>query len=277
MTGLEKWAKNAQTTVPEIVTLTMTENPEGWKKILGDSLDTDTPVRTGRVAALTAMLDRGRKGQISAGLPTISEALGVSGYWVSIEALEAAVSAPKYKDQIWQKASPIPDIKNIMVRGSVLSALIEDVCGLHAPMAPKKQPEQSDAAEPDTAAAPVDTTPDAKTGKQTASKSTSRRKSHYSANSQMIVDMLRPNGEQLPVREARAFLLSLPEYKPQDVALMSDGDVAEVLGKSYKVVRMGAGVVILPADNYKKLVDLLGSGDNFYIPSANQAQPASAA
>jgi len=93
----------------------------------------------------------------------------------------------------------------------------------------------------------------------------------------MIVDILSPNGNQLPVREARAFLLSLPEHKPQDVALMSDGDVAEVLDKSYKIVWMGTGVVILPTDSYKKLVDLLSSGDNFYIPSVNQTQPSSVA
>jgi len=71
MTGLEKRAQNAQTTVPEIVTLTMAENPRGLKKVLGDSLDIDTPVQTGRGAALTALLERGR-------LQHILDALGLA-------------------------------------------------------------------------------------------------------------------------------------------------------------------------------------------------------
>ena len=98
------------------------------------------------------------------------------------------------------------------------------------------------------------------------------RKTKYSLTKNAIVEMLQPKQTDMPTRDIRAFLLSLPDYKPNDVALMNDDDVIAAFTNNYKAILMGSGSMIIPNASYDELVALLGGIEAYYIPAAEPTE-----
>ena len=140
--------------------------------------------------------------------------------------------------------------------------------------APAPQPPVTPVAVPDVMAPP--SKPAQPTNNKVAQKTPTKRKTKYSANKAAVAELLKPADAAFPVREIRAFLLSLPEYKPQDMALMSDTDVMDIFSKNYIAVNLGSGMIIMTPTCCAAMSDLLVSREACCIPSiipAKQENP----
>ena len=64
------------------------------------------------------------------------------------------------------------------------------------------------------------------------------------------------------IKNIRLFLLSLPDYKPDDIALMSDEEVRELFDKNYIAIELTTGVWII---NKTILPTLADTEDMYFI------------
>lgn len=118
---------------------------------------------------------------------------------------------------------------------------------------------------PDAPPAPkVDPKPDAK------AKRSRPPKTKYSVGKNDLDKMLRDTSDKpFDVRKTREFLMALPEYKPQDVALMLDEEAIKKFQNEYVSVSVMAGSMILSRRNYQSLLDLL-NGNVYIMPDEKE-------
>lgn len=289
MTGIEKWAETANTTAREIIILTASENPASYKEIFGKSLDSETPIPTGRDTALKALLERGRAGQIKIPFTTIL-AHADAPLEIVVKAVETVYDRDlsmyiENANVVSTPTLPSDSLTTLLAtidRMAGRSSESETAPDLPAPNASGDtgKPEQPDVPEPQPPTSPVGI-PDVMTPppppprtspKQASQKPPAKRKTKYSANKNTVAELLKPADTSFPVREVRAFLLSLPDYKPQDMALMSDADVMDIFGKNYTAVALGSGTVIMTPACCAAMSDLLISGEAYCIPAAAPAK-----
>lgn len=270
MTGVEQWAKSANTTAREITMLIAAENPTGYTDFLGPSLKSEDPIPSGRDTALRGMLERGRAGQIKVPFQVIAQ-LACCPTEIAFKAMQETCSGAIMEMPVEDSDTPISALNS-----AALPALLAEIDRRMNRPVELEIPTPAQAAQPQ-AANPM-TPPPAAQAAPAQSKSAgvmnkpgkapARRKTKYSVSKNQISEMLKSGDGTMPVREVRAFLLSLPDYKPQDVALMSDADVMEIFGGGYVAVKLGSGVVVMPPDGYDILVGLLSAPDTYYIPAA---------
>lgn len=95
-----------------------------------------------------------------------------------------------------------------------------------------------------------------------------RKKTKYSMT-KSLADEIFKSDANMPaiqsIRAARMFLLSLSEYKAQDVAIMSDEEIQAEIVKNYVCVSVETGVLILPKSNYMKIKEILSGNDNYFV------------
>lgn len=88
----------------------------------------------------------------------------------------------------------------------------------------------------------------------------------YSVNKADLNRMLQDTSEKpFDVRKTREFLMALPEYKPQDVALMLDDEAVKLFQNEYVSISVMSGSMILHRRNYQALLDLL-NGNAYIMP-----------
>lgn len=138
-----------------------------------------------------------------------------------------------------------------------------------APGTPGPDPSENTPDEPPTAteAAPRRRRAKADINGDPNAKPAVRRKTRYSLTKTAAMELFKPADADMPVREIRAFLISLPEFKPQDVALMSDEDVMNGFIKDYLCVPVQTGTLIMPRRNYDGLIGFLSSNEIYCVPS----------
>lgn len=264
MTGLQRWAADNGTDAMEVQALAMAENKDNWTDVLGPAKDTEEPVPTGRGTAFEAMLERGRAGGIR--VPAAAAAYVTGTDIATVESVLDALAA----------ASDSQDAKSALLDGdketfrsdavpAVLTACmaVKGAGGLEAAM------ESIQAAAAAIVPAPTET-PKAEEKTKPAKKTVRRGK--YSVGKTALEAMLKPEGDEMPIREIRAFLLSVPGTKPADVAVMSDQDVTGLFSREYASVQLGSGTIILPMESYKTLVACLADGGACYVPKAGETR-----
>lgn len=302
-TGLERWAKSHNSTAQEIQALVMAENPDGWRNILGFALDSETAVPSGRDTALAGMLERGRAGSIQVPFAAIAQATGCTP-----EIVAGAISSRKdnlYEGAVSQAADGQGGMGGVLLNSAYLLAVLLDITASQAgdastydqatkylqalkgiqgntdtgaeaePDAKKEANETEKMPVPPANAEPIQADPMKPAAAATASAPTARpkapKKTKYTIAKNAVSGILNPDNAQMPVREIRAFLLSLPGAKPMDIALMSDSEAVDSFNAEYNALYVGSGVVILGTAAYKQLSELLGSGSAYFIPSGNRA------
>ena len=88
----------------------------------------------------------------------------------------------------------------------------------------------------------------------------------YSVNKADLNRMLQDTSEKpFDIRKTREFLMALPEYKPQDVALMLDDEAVKLFQNEYVSISVTSGSMILHRRNYQALLDLL-NGNAYIMP-----------
>lgn len=300
-TGLERWAKSHNSTAQEIQALVMAENPDGWRNILGFALDSETAVPSGRDTALAGMLERGRAGSIQVPFAAIAQATGCTP-----EIVAGAISSRKdnlYEGAVSQAADGQGGMGGVLLNSAYLLAVLLDITASQAgdasaydqatkylqalkgiqdntdtgakaePDTKKEANEAEKAPVPPANAEPIQADPmkpPAAAPAAPAAKPKAPKKTKYTIAKNAVSGILNPDNAQMPVREIRAFLLSLPGAKPMDIALMSDNEAVDSFNADYNAVWIGGGVVILGAAAHKQLSELLGSGSAYFIPSGNQ-------
>ncbi len=241
LTGLQKWAAQNDCTPEEVTALLMTEQPDNWDNILWESRTGPTEFSTGRAAAIEGLLARGRDGELYVPLAAILAATGASA------------------DTVHKVLSENNDFDNLKREdGAIRSDGLQKLCGLIRQALGQPEPQVIPKEERKTAAS--------------AGKASGKRRTKYSISKAAIADLLGRDAE-LPVRAIRLFLLSLPDYKAQDIALMSDNDVSSVFSRSYAALSIGGGTVILPKEDCETVLTALSQGGTYYIP-ASEINPA---
>ena len=245
MTGLEQWAAAHQTSAQEISILLETEDPSGWKDFVGPGLDSGEPIASGRSTAMEALLGRGHAGEID--IP-----LAVAAAHASTTAEEMTRIAP---DLIPAGARSI--------QSHALPALLDRI-RLGRDDADRQPAAYDDMPEP-AGTGPEKPAP-AAAPKAAAQPPKPPKKTKYSVTKSNVSIALGLSRPFLPARGIRAFLLSLPGCKAQDVALMTDGDAEEAVSAKYAALRVGGGTILLPPAMIDELARLLYSGEAYYLP-----------
>lgn len=264
MTGLTRWAMDHDTTADEVQALAMSENQDSWEQVLGPARTTEEPVPAGRGTAFEGMLERGRAGGIRVPVATVAFVadMPIQGVKDVLEDLADAVASEDAKLALMDggaetfRSDMLPFVLEACAAAKgtdnvgEAKGLVVAVAGKIVP-APKAQPKVEEKAK--------------------AAKKPSRR-GKYSVGKAALEAMLKPDGDEMPIREIRAFLLSVPGTKPADVAVMSDPDVAALFDREYASVQLGSGTIILPMESYKSLVACLADGGACYVPKAEARQ-----
>lgn len=250
MTGLERWAADNGTTAQEIRILAMSESPDGWEAILGPSLTGPDAFPSGRDTALLGMLERGRSGGIGVSTETVASVMGRQA--CDVVSLGVTLMGLMPKDTAWNVLKD----DGAGVDSAALPHLVLAMAGADLQETADRLAEMlNDAARPKPPKNPKGKKP--------------QKKGKYSVSKTALAAMLKPDDGEMPIREIRMFLLSVPGAKPADIAVMSDQEAAGLFSAEYASVRMGQGTVIMPAADYEKLVDFMGTLSTYYVPSAD--------
>lgn len=130
--------------------------------------------------------------------------------------------------------------------------------------APEPVPEQEEAPDEAPTQPPAPTRSKAKPDAKGKPSRAPRTK--YSVNKADLNRMLQDTSEKpFDVRKTREFLMALPEYKPQDVALMLDDEAVKLFQNEYVSISVTSGSMILHRRNYQALLDLL-NGNAYIMP-----------
>ena len=261
-TGLENWAELHNTTADEIKILLLSEghNPE---QFLGDSLITAEPVPNGRNEALIMLLNRGRAGEIKVSKETIKNILDTD---IAFD----AIRSDTLPDTI-QALAKISE--NTADNTTQSTAAMVETTENTADNITQSSAETGENTNESTAAdeAQTDTKkPEEKEAKTEKKNEPVRRKTKYSMNKATADAMLalKFDAEIPSIRSIRAFLLSLPEYKAQDVAVMSDDEIQTQFTKNYVCANTEDGTLILSKSNCGALKEVLSRSDNYFVPQS---------
>lgn len=258
MTGLEQWAIEHNATPEEIKILIKNQNMD-CQSILGNSLIDETPIPTGRDSALEAMLDNSRKTTTDIPITIIAEITGVG-----LDILTNLIRE-NYQGHFECPDDPY-NLSKWAFGSDKLHELICDIAG--------GENEQPGSTETDVQPAASAPTPDDKPIDESAdvkkkpAKPATRRKTKYSITKNAALEMF-PQAK-LSVREIRAFLLSLPEHKPQDMALMSDEEIMNIFNKDYMCASTPSGTLVMLHHGYDKLIAHMSGSEMYYIPAQNE-------
>lgn len=222
------------------------------------------------------LLQKGRSGQISVYFSTISSVLND----IPVEKIANTISSAK--DNRYQGAildtqemsnNPRPaGMGSLRMNSQYLSILLKDIefeiqfDKISIPetnmVSDDETDEKQDAEQTEESAEP---SPEPEKAHAKPARAPSRKKTKYTMTKAALVEMLTGSMDTEDTREIRAFLLSLPDYKPQDVALMTDRQVADIFLKDYKCLAMTGGTLILPAKDFDKLTAFLGGLETYFI------------
>lgn len=89
-----------------------------------------------------------------------------------------------------------------------------------------------------------------------------KKKSKYAVTADVLNNL---NAEINDIKSIRLFLLSLPDYKSEDIAVMSDDDVRDVFNKTYSSISISNGTLIVNKDVLKTLFT---STDTYFIENS---------
>lgn len=265
MTGLARWAMDHETTANEIQALAMSENQDSWGQILGPALTTEEPVPTGRGTAFEGMLERGRAGGIHVPIATIAFIAGMSVQDVE-DVLGSLVSAAASAEAKLALTDGGPDT----FRSDMLPFVLEACSAIRSTGDADEAKALIEAVAGKAVPAPAEEKPKIEEKAKATKKSVRRGK--YAVGKTALEAMLKPDSDEMPIREIRAFLLSVPGTKPADVAVMSDQDVTALFNAEYASVQLGSGTIVLPMESYRALVACLADGGACYVPKAEAKQ-----
>lgn len=298
MTGLERWMRENNTSIVEITAL-ITASGMAAGDVLDDTVRAD-PMPTGRAAALEAMLARGRNGDMDVDVEAFATLAGRD-----VEAVRTAIDTnpDSYANDVTVENGVTVSINSRALPALVqeLEVGLPDAseAGQEIPDgapadgdgdgasgdggqegAPADgnddDPEDGDGAPaqegtagqpvPQSGAKPAKNRGKNKPVENPPLKMAPRRKTKYSVNKGVAIDLLKAEEHALTGKDLRTFLLSLPEYKPNDVALMDDKAVDETIEKNFVQVRLGGGVVFMSDGAYQSILCALTANDSYYIP-----------
>lgn len=94
---------------------------------------------------------------------------------------------------------------------------------------------------------------------ETKKKPSRKKKAKYAMTSETMTKIC---SDIKNIKNIRLFLLSLPDYKPDDIALMSDEEVRELFDKNYIAIELTTGVWII---NKTILPTLADTEDMYFI------------
>lgn len=255
MTGLERWAAAHQASPREISVLLETENPSFWKNVLGASLDSEKLVPPGCGAALEELLRRGRAGLI--GVP-----VDVIAAHADTTAENVVRTASAAFPELIATESGTDASEPLRVRSHTLPALLAKIADpdrrigtLPAPEASYGEDVPAGSPIPSGEAPEEDGMPD---------------------HEGQRIGRPKPLGASARRSEIRAFLLSLPRCKAQDVALMMDREVRDAFARDYAAFPAGGGTIVLPPAMLDELSRLLCSGGAHFLRPAARPGPAEA-
>lgn len=230
-TGLEVWAEKHNTTAEEIKILLTAEGNDP-AQFLNGAYATEEAIPTGRDVALSMMLDRGRSGQVTIDAKIIKNIINVDvgSDTVRSDALPGmlGISVTETAAEITESAE-VPD------------EITETVSEQKVSEDPKPDIKESSPAE-------------------------KRKKTKYSMNKTIAEEIFKPEADIPSIRSVRMFLLSLPEYKAQDVAVMSDEEIQAVFNKNYICISTETGTLIMPKANCQLVKEILSRNDNYFVP-----------
>lgn len=260
MSAIDKWAKAHGTTGTQMTALLKSEYDRLGRTdpLLENILKEDAVISDGLSSALSAMLARARSGDIAVSITTIA-----SVFDVSVDAIVNILNEDK--DGLYQNA----------------------VCNASGDTIDKASPEAYIASNhffdlakelrPDDAIQDEQLAPDEPEEKPVTEQSpapaprASRRRTKYQLTKAAAADLLSgPDTDAViaDIKNVRTFLLSLPEYRPQDVAVMSDLEATDKFKTDYAAVKFAGGNLILTKDRFDELVRLLTGTGAYYVPSA---------
>ena len=256
------------------------------------------PMPTGRAAALEAMLARGRNGDMDIDVEAFAVLAGRD-----VDAVRTAVEA---NPEAYAGSVAVEDGVAVSINSRAIPALVREL-GLGLPDAGGTEQESPEGTsgdgDQDSANANGDGDDSEDGGEAPAQESAAgqpapapqpeakparsrkkgkpaenlplmpapRRKTKYSVSKAVAIDLLKAEENTLTGKDLRTFLLSLPEYKPNDVALMDDRAVNETIEKNFVQVRLGGGVVFMSDGAYQSIICALTANDAYYIPTEQPA------
>lgn len=257
-TGLDVLAERHNSTADEIKILFLAEghDPESY---LGSSVTTDSPVPSGRDVAIMQLLNRGRAGEIKVSKDIIKNVLGKD--------VVADIRSDMLPDIIQSSANIIENVADNATQPTT------ETTENTADNTIQPSAETGENTNENTAADEMqaDTKkPEEKEAKTEKKNEPVRRKTKYSMNKATADTMLalKFDAEIPSIRSIRAFLLSLPEYKAQDVAVMSDDEIQTQFTKNYVCANTEDGTLILSKSNCGALKEVLSRSDNYFVPQS---------
>lgn len=300
MNELQKWALAKGATADEIKILTLSSTQPGpiqdqlmanLAKYENDQ-DTLTP---GKDTAIAMMLERGRSGDITVDVKNVMTAMGVDRESIPIKTetfssdllpgVIAALTHGNAKPEA--PAEPAPEAPAASEPEAPTEPVAEpdEPAAPEAPAAPAESETPEAPAEPEAPAKPTEPAEPAapaepekpkrrsRAGAAPAEKPAPRRKTKFSIN-KAIAGTLFQTGAEASGRNLRAFLLSLPEYKPQDVALMADSEVAAIFEGNFVTINANGGTMVFSKAAYSELLACLIGNDAYFIPSDDNSESA---
>lgn len=242
-TGLQTLAELHDSTADEIKILLLSEG-HNLESFVGSSLTTEMPVPSGRDAALITLLSRGRAGEINVSKEIIKSVLGkdITSDTIRSDMLPGII----------QPSGEITENENDNTTADNTQSSTETTENVAADEAPTdtKKPNEEKEAKTEKKNEPV------------------RKKTKYSMNKAIADTMLKFDAEIPSIRAIRTFLLSLPEYKAQDIAVMSDDEIQAKFTKNYVCIPTENGTLVLSKSNCGALKEVLSRSDNYFVPQS---------
>lgn len=260
MSAIDKWAKAHGTTGAQMTALLKSEYDRLGRTdpLLENILKEDAVISDGLSSALSAMLERARSGDITVSITAIA-----SVFDVSVDAIVNILNEDK--DGLYQNA--VCDAS-----GDTIGKASPEACVVSNRFFDLAQELRPDDAVQDEQLAPDEPEEKPVTEQSPApAPRASRRRTKYQLTKAAAADLLSgPDTDAViaDIKNVRTFLLSLPEYRPQDVAVMSDLEATDKFRTDYAAVKFAGGNLILTKDRFDELVRLLTGTGAYYVPSA---------
>lgn len=297
MNELQKWALAKGTTPEElkILTLARTEPSAIRDQLMGQLAkyeNGDAALSDGKDTAISMMLDEGRNGNITVKTEDVMAVTGAARDAIPVKTDEFAsnllpgiiaslnhgVSVPA--TEIESEPEPAPDATEpgdesefVPVPEPDNESDTPDIEHESKPTpdaAPAPEADAEPAPEPELEKAPEKPKRRARAAANNAEKPAPRRKTKFSINKAVAANLFQ-TGAETSGRGLRAFLLSLPDYKPQDVALMSDAEVTAIFENNFIAIAANNGTMVLSKTAYSELLACLISNDAYFIPDDDAA------
>lgn len=298
MNELQKWALGKGATAEEIKILTLSSTQPGaiqdqlmanLAKYENDQ-DTLTP---GKDTAIAMMLERGRSNDITVNVNDVMTVMGVDRESVPVKTetfssdllpgVIAALAHGNAKASVPAAETEAPAEPEVPAETETsATADTEGAAEPVKPDVPEAPAETNAPTEPEAPAEPAEPAPAAEPEKPKrrsrsaaapAEKPAPRRKTKFSIN-KAVAGTLFQTGAEASGRSLRAFLLSLPEYKPQDVALMADSEVAAIFDSNFVTINANNGIMVFSKTAYSELLACLIGNDAYFIPSEDSVEAA---